>query len=140
MSKLVKDLGLYVAWGQALVATAGSLYFSEVMKLVPCVLCWYQRICMYPLVLLLAVGILIKDKKVVFYTLPLATIGFSISLYHNLLYYHILTPNLTPCINGVACTTKLITWGGFISIPLLSLTAFTIIIATELLFIRYNKD
>ena len=129
MDDIQKKIPLYIAWVQSIVAMSGSLFFSEVMKLPPCVLCWYQRICMYPLVLLLAVGIFLKDKKVVFYTLPLAVIGWSIALYHNLLYYHVIPESYAPCQNGVSCTTKLITWFGFVTIPLLSFMAFTIIIA-----------
>ena len=107
---------------------AGSLYFSEVMHLTPCVLCWYQRICMYPLVLVLMAGIFLKDKKVVLYTAPLAFIGWVISVYHNLLYWKILPESIAPCQAGVSCTTKLIEWFGFVTIPFLSCISFTVIL------------
>lgn len=117
-----------LALGQALVATLGSLYFSEVLKFPPCVLCWYQRICMYPLVLILGAGIVTNDKKVIWYSLPLAAIGWIIALYHNLLYYKILPESIAPCVNGVSCTTKFVEYFGFVTIPLLSWIAFSIIL------------
>lgn len=113
-------------------ATAGSLFFSEVMQLPPCVLCWYQRIAMYPLAAILTVGILSRDSHVRRYVLPLALIGLTIAVYHNLLYYGILPESITPCTAGVSCTSRQIEWLGFITIPLMSLTAFTIIILSVL--------
>jgi disulfide bond formation protein DsbB len=115
---------LYLAWIFALLATVGSLFFSEVMQLPPCVLCWYQRIAMYPLVLIIAVGIILSDRSVKFYALPLGLGGLFIAIYHNLLYYGLIPDNITPCTQGISCTTVQIEWLGFITIPLLSLTAF----------------
>jgi disulfide bond formation protein DsbB len=117
----------YAAWVMALVATAGSLFFSEVMKLPPCVLCWYQRIAMYPLVFIMGAGILLKDARLRFYALPMSVIGFAIAAYHNLLYYKIIPDSIKPCTSGVSCTAKQIEWLGFITIPLMALTAFFII-------------
>jgi disulfide bond formation protein DsbB len=127
---------LYLAFVQAWVATLGSLFFSEVMHWTPCVLCWYQRICMYPLALILGVGIVRKDKNVFTYVLPLSIIGWVIALYHNLLYYNIIPHSLAPCTAGVSCTTKYFAWFGFITIPLLSFTAFTVITILMLFFRR----
>lgn len=124
---------------QALVATLGSLYFSEVMKFPPCVLCWYQRICMYPLVIIAGVGIFTKDKHFINYVLPLAGIGWTIAFYHNLLYYKILPESIKPCVVGVSCTTKFFAWFGFITIPLLSFVAFSVILAAGFLLRRYLK-
>jgi disulfide bond formation protein DsbB len=118
---------LYLAWTVAVVATAGSLFFSEVMELPPCVLCWYQRIAMYPLVAVIAVGIILRDSQVKFYALPLALGGLLIAVYHNLLYYGIIPESITPCQAGISCTSRQIEWFGFITIPLMSLTAFLII-------------
>lgn len=127
MNAVQKRIPLYIAWIQSVIALAGSLFFSEVMHLPPCVLCWYQRICMYPLVAILTVGIFRKDKNVIWYVLPLSVIGWVISLYHNLLYYHIISESLAPCQAGVSCTTKFFAWFGFITIPLLSFAAFAVI-------------
>jgi disulfide bond formation protein DsbB len=104
------------------------------MKLVPCVLCWYQRIFMYPLVIIMAVGILRKDKGIYHYVLPLSNLGLIIALYHNLLYYKILPESVQPCVLGISCTTKQIEWLGFITIPLMSLTAFTVITVCMLFY------
>jgi disulfide bond formation protein DsbB len=134
MIQKLRSMTLYLAWVQALVAMLGSLFFSEVMKLPPCVLCWYQRICMYPLVAILAVGILFEDKRVKFYALPLSIIGLCIAFYHNLLYYGILPEAMSPCMAGISCTTKAIIWLGFITIPLLALVAFTVITLALLLY------
>lgn len=122
------SLLLYLVWLQALVAMLGSLFFSEILHFPPCVLCWYQRIAMYPLVLLLPVGILTKDKKVGQYALPLALIGLGVAIYHCLLYYQLIPESLAPCIQGISCTTKYIEWFGFVTIPLLSLVSFLSII------------
>lgn len=120
---------LYLALLQAGIATLGSLYFSEVMDLVPCVLCWYQRILMYPLSLIIAVGILRRDGRVYHYVFPLAVLGLAVASYHNLLYFGVLPESVQPCMLGVSCTTRQIEWLGFITIPLMSLTAFTVILS-----------
>ena len=111
----------------ALVATLGSLFFGEVLKFPPCTLCWYQRICMYPLVAIFAAAIWTEDKKVLKYTLPLTVIGFVIATYHVLLYYKVIPDSITPCSQGVSCTTKQIEYLGFITIPLMSWVAFTLL-------------
>ncbi len=118
---------LTLAWLQAIIATVGSLYFSQVMGLVPCVLCWYQRIAMYPLVIIFTVGILFRDHRLRFYALPLSLIGLGIAIYHNLLYYGIIPEELQPCTAGASCTAKQIELFGFITIPLMSLVAFSVI-------------
>lgn len=120
---------LFAAWFVSLVATMGSLFFSEVMALPPCVLCWYQRICMYPMVAIATMGLVARDRTVSRYLWPLAGTGLAIAAYHNLLYYHILPDSITPCSTGVSCTDRQIEWLGFITIPLLSLTAFAMISA-----------
>lgn len=116
-----------MAWTVAMISTLGSLFFSEVMKYPPCILCWYQRICMYPLVVILLPALFSFDSKVIRYTLPLATIGLGIAVYHNLLYYNILPESASPCIQGISCTTVQLQWLGFITIPFLSLMGFGII-------------
>ena len=136
---MLKRYVLYVAWIQALVATLGSLYFSEIRHFAPCVLCWYQRICMYPLVAIIAVGILRKDKQMYQYVLPLSLVGLLISSYHNLLYYKIIPEYLAPCVAGVSCTTHYVYWFGFLTIPLLSFTAFSIITTCMFIYRHLNQ-
>lgn len=118
---------IFLAWSVALVSTLGSLFFSEVMKYPPCILCWYQRICMYPLVLIFLSALFSTDTKVVRYSLPLTVVGLGIAIYHNLLYYNILPESASPCIMGISCTTVQLQWLGFITIPFLSLMGFGII-------------
>lgn len=127
MKANILDVLWYGAWMQALVATLGSLYFSEIRDLPPCVLCWYQRIAMYPLTIIIAVTIVRLDRGVWLYVLPLSLIGFGIAVYHNLLYYGVIPESIQPCRLGVSCTTRQIEWLGFITIPLMSLTAFAVI-------------
>lgn len=126
-------MNVYIAWLLAAVATAGSLFFSEVMKLPPCVLCWYQRIAMYPLVVILAVSILRRDAAERAYAIPLAVTGFLFAVYHNLLYYKLIPESITPCTSGISCTSRQIEWAGFITIPLMSLVAFAAILTCLLL-------
>ena len=128
------------AWLISLAATVGSLFFSEILKYPPCVLCWYQRICMYPLVVILAVGLIRKDQKIYLYVLPFTVIGFLVSIYHNLLYYKLIPDALTPCIAGVSCTTKFIEWFGFVTIPFLSLVSFLLINVLMIMLIKFNKE
>jgi disulfide bond formation protein DsbB len=120
---------LFAIWLISLTATLGSLFFSEVMRLPPCVLCWYQRVCMYPLVVVATVGVLWRDPGALRYAWPLAVGGLAIAIYHNLLYYHLIPESITPCTTGVSCTSRQIEWLGFITIPLMSLAAFTLIVA-----------
>ncbi|MBP6714631.1 MAG: disulfide bond formation protein B [Aliarcobacter sp.] len=110
------------------VATLGSLFFSEVMHFIPCSLCWYQRIFMYSLVFLFLVNLLFPDDKIFKYAFPLVIIGWMISIYHNLLMFGIIPENLSPCVQGVPCSTVYINWLGFITIPLLSFFAYTTIL------------
>lgn len=133
-------ISAYVAWVTALAATTGSLYFSEVMTFPPCTLCWYQRIFMYPLVFILATGIVLKDKKIHLYVLPLSIVGFLIAFYQNLLYFNIIPRSIAPCTQGISCTTKFFEWFGFITIPFLSLTGFAIIIICMLVFGKAQKS
>jgi disulfide bond formation protein DsbB len=124
---------------QSIVAMAGSLFFSEVMKLPPCVLCWYQRIAMYPIVAIVILGILRRDRKLYLNVLVLAIPGLIISIYHNLLYWKILPESVAPCTLGVSCTTKFFEWFGFITIPLMALVAFTVITLLSVISLIKNK-
>jgi disulfide bond formation protein DsbB len=131
---------IYFAFLLNLVAFCGSMYFSNIMMLPPCVLCWYQRICIFPLVLIFAVGFFRKDENVFWYALPLNVIGFCISLYHNLLYYKIIPESIIPCSSGVSCTSKQIEYLGFITIPFMALTALTLTFILIMLFYRSPKE
>ena len=118
---------IFAAWLVAAVAALGALFMSEVMGLAPCVLCWWQRIFMFPLVLILALGLFPFDPKVTRYALPLAVMGLGLAAFHVLLTMGIIPEALAPCRQGIPCKTIQIEWFGFVTIPLLSLFAFLII-------------
>ncbi len=115
---------VFAAWLIAAMATLGALFMSEIMGFAPCVLCWYQRIFMFPLVFVLAAGLFPLDPKVLRYALPLATIGLLIAGFHVLLTLGIIPESLAPCRQGVPCKTIQVQWFGFLTIPLLSFLAF----------------
>lgn len=124
----------------ALIATLGSLFFSDVMGFMPCVLCWYQRIAMYPLVLIFLVGMFKSTRATVHFSLPLVSIGGSIAVYHNLLHYGIIPESASPCRSGVPCSTVYINWFGFITIPMLSALAFGLILIILLILLKRDKN
>lgn len=139
MKKFLDRNSLYLAWLIAAISTVGSLYFSEIAGYTPCNLCWYQRIVMYPLVVVIAVGIIKKDRLTPYFVLPLSLIGGVIALYHELLSIGVVAEPITPCGLGVSCTEKYINWLGFISIPLLSLAAFVTIFALMVYLIKRHE-
>jgi disulfide bond formation protein DsbB len=128
---------LFLAWLLATVSTLGALFLGEVMGYTPCLLCWYQRICMFPLVLILAAGLFPLDVKVVRYALPLAVSGWLLAVYHLALVAGLIPENILPCQKGVPCSDLQVIWFGFINIPLLSVLAFSFIIV--MLFMTHRK-
>ncbi|MCU0939865.1 MAG: disulfide bond formation protein B [Burkholderiaceae bacterium] len=119
---------LFLAWLVALAATAGALFLGEVMGKTPCVLCWYQRIAMFPLVLVLGVGFFDGDVRSARYALPLAWAGWGLALYHCLVFWGVISEALSPCRQGVSCADADVQVAGFVPIPLLSLMAFSAIL------------
>ncbi|WP_122893144.1 disulfide oxidoreductase [Arcobacter peruensis] len=126
---------VFLSFITATIATLGSLFFSEVMEFIPCSMCWYQRIFMYPLVLIFLVNMLYPDDKIVKYAMPIVLVGLSFSIYHNLLMFEIIPESIVPCVQGVPCSTEYINWLGFVTIPFLSLISYSIILIL-LLFIK----
>ncbi|WP_379127073.1 disulfide oxidoreductase [Paenibacillus sp. sgz500958] len=122
---------LYLAWFVCLIAVAGSLYLSEVLHYEPCRLCWYQRIFMYPQLILLGIATYRNDKKIIPYVLPLSVIGGSISIYHYAEQKIPAMSKILPCTIGVPCNKDYLNFFGFITIPLLALIAF-VLMATVL--------
>lgn len=118
---------VFACWLLASVAALGSLFFSEVMGHLPCVLCWYQRICMYPLVLILPAGLFPFDKNIVRYALPLSLLGSLIAAFHLLLVAGYIPEDIKPCVQGIPCTEVQVVWFGFVTIPLLSGLSFLLI-------------
>jgi disulfide bond formation protein DsbB len=129
---------LFACWLMATASALGSLFFSEVMGFAPCVLCWYQRIALFPLVLILPMGLFPFDAKAAKFALPLTTAGLLTAIYHNLLYAGLVPSSIQPCTQGVSCTEKYIEFFGFISIPLLSLLAMAATTALLIIVIRRN--
>jgi len=130
---------IFLSFLISLIATLGSLFFSEIMNFIPCSLCWYQRIFMYPLVFLFLINLLFPDDKIFKYAFPLVVIGWIISVYHNLLMLKIIPENLSPCVQGVPCSVDYLNWFGFITIPLLSFFAYTFILILLIMLKRKNK-
>jgi len=118
--------GAYLAFAVALTAMLGSLYYSEIAGFVPCTLCWYQRILMYPLSLIMLVGIVKQDEYLPNYVLPFSIIGIGVSTYHYLIQQGIFTHPAT-CSIGIPCNLSYVNYFGFITIPFLALTAFVLI-------------
>ncbi len=135
MTSTLGRASLVIALIAAWVAMLGSLYFSEVLHWAPCTLCWYQRILMYPLTLLLLIGILRRDDGIPFYVLPFSVLGIIVSTYHYLLQKTDLFQEAAACSIGVPCSVDYLNWLGFITIPFLALTAFIIITIMCLIFL-----
>lgn len=124
---------LWIAWVIALVATLGSLYFSEIAHFEPCRLCWFQRVCMYPLaVLLLGVALRRDLRNGIFYALPFPVVGAAVGIYHEYITYHP-EAETEGCRQGVSCTVRWIDKFGYITIPTLALTAFAAVFVLLLL-------
>ena len=127
---------LFMGWLLVSVSTTISLFFSSVLEYEPCVLCWYQRICLFPMVFILAAGLFPNfDKSVIKYALPLSIAGGLTAFYHSLLYAGIIPESIQPCSQGVSCTEKYFELFGFVSIPMLSFIAFSTLVAL-LLFLK----
>jgi disulfide bond formation protein DsbB len=119
---------LFLAWLIALLATAGALFLGEVMGKTPCVLCWYQRIAMFPLAVILGMGLLAADGRSVRYALPFVWAGWAIALYHCLMFWGLVSERLAPCVKGSSCADGDLQVAGSVPIPLMSLIAFTAIL------------
>ncbi|EFM10533.1 disulfide bond formation protein DsbB [Paenibacillus curdlanolyticus YK9] len=119
--------GLYMAWIVAVVATGSSLYLSDVLDYTPCKLCWFQRIFMYPQVILLGIAAYRGDRRITGYVLPLSIIGGLISIYHYLEQKVPGMADIMPCTDGVPCSEDYLDYFGVITIPLMALVAFILI-------------
>ena len=128
----VAPVAVPLAGAVALTCTLGSLYLSEVAKFPPCILCWYQRIAMYPLVVILAVATLRRDRKVAWYVVPQAVIGLGIAVYHYLVERFPDTVSFS-CSTDVPCSTVWVWKFHFLSIPAMAGLGFALIITLVLL-------
>jgi len=130
---------LFVAWFVALAATLGALFIGEVMGQMPCLLCWYQRIAMFPLALILGIGCLREDVGVRHYALPLALAGGAVALWHSLLYLGVIPKAIEPCGQGPSCASADMTILGVLPLPMLSLGAFAAIALLLVFTIRKEQ-
>lgn len=121
---------LFIAWATALAATLAALFIGEVMGQAPCNLCWFQRAFMFPLVIVLAIASYRSDYAVAIYAIPLAGAGWLLAGFHSLLYAGIIPEAIKPCGKGPSCSSADMTIFGTVPLPVLSLAAFTIIIAS----------
>ncbi len=138
MTKQIENR-LFAVWATSFLATMGSLYFSEIRGYTPCELCWYQRIFMYPIVILLTAAIIKKDAKAALYSATLSGIGGAISIYHYSVQKINFIADSSPSCGLVPCTGEYINWLGFITIPFLALTAFTIIFVLSISILKQLK-
>ena len=127
---------IFICWLIASTSALGSLFFSEIMDFPPCALCWYQRVFMFPLAIILLTGLFPYEKSVIKFSLPLAVGGLGFAIYHYLVYSGFIPENLQPCSQGVSCSEKYIDLFGFITIPMLSLISFSIIVSLLLVLLR----
>jgi disulfide bond formation protein DsbB len=132
LTRAMGPLSLWLAFVVALTAMSGSLYFSEAARFTPCVLCWYQRIAMYPLVLILGIAAWRGDVGVARYAIPVASIGALISVWH-IAVERIPGMPSGACSLDVPCSLIYVQVVGFVTIPTMALAGFLLIITLLLL-------
>lgn len=134
-----RDTIIFIAWATSVLAMFGSLYFSEIRQYEPCELCWYQRIVMYPFVIILGIATAKREFGIALYTMVLSIIGAGISLYHyGLQKIPFLSDNAPSC-GRIPCTGQYINWFGFITIPFLAFIAFLIIFICSFIIWKKSK-
>ena len=121
------ELAAVLCWLVAAVATLGSLYYSEIAHFVPCRLCWYQRICMYPLVAILAVGILRRDPQSRWYAAPFVVVGAPLALYHWLVERVDLFARTSSCTFEAPCAVPWFEELGYVTLAFMAMSAFVLI-------------
>ena len=139
-NKTMNPTLVFLSFLVASIATLGSLFFSEIMEFVPCSMCWYQRIFMYPLVLIFLVNLLYPDDKLFKYSFPIVLVGLFFSIYHNLLMWEIIPESVVPCTQGVPCSTEYFEYFGFINIPFLSLFSYSLIFIFLILGLKKDNN
>lgn len=134
--------GMWSAFKITTISMLASLFYSNIAGFAPCELCWFQRIFMYPLVVILGMALWKKDNKIVSYALALSCLGLVVSLFQNYMYYF--NQGLAAfCQQGgatVSCVKRYVFEFGYISIPIMALTGFVLVIIFLLLQKEYNKN
>lgn len=132
---------LFLCWLLVSVSATISIFFSSVLEYQPCVLCWYQRIFLFPLFFIFAAGLFPAfDRSVIKYALPLTIVGGLTALYHTLLYAGIIPESIQPCSQGVSCTEQYFELFGFVSIPMMSFFAFTTLVTLLIILKRRTSN
>jgi len=131
---------LVAAWLTALAATLAALFLGEVMGMTPCLLCWYQRIFMFPLAIILALAAFSDDRRGAVYALPLALGGSLIAGYHSALIAGWVPQWWVPCGAGPSCSEQSLEILGGIQIPWLSLAAFVLIVILLIVYLRKSRS
>lgn len=139
MQKRLENALIFI-WTTAFIATMGSLYFSEVREFEPCTLCWYQRILMYPIVLISGIALFQKNAKIALTTAVFSVVGGSISLYHYGIQKLSFLRDSAPACGNVPCTGQYVNYLGFITIPFMALIAFLLIFITSLFMLKWQKE
>ena len=130
----VGERGRWLAFVVAAGAMASSLYYSESVGFVPCEFCWYQRIAMYPLAVVLLVAAITRDERALRYVLPIAVIGAALSIYH--VQLQVFPDQASSCSTGVPCHARYVQEFGFVSIPVMALCGFASVIALHVAMLR----
>lgn len=131
---------LAAAWAVALVSTSAALFIGEVMGMTPCQLCWYQRILMFPLAVILGMAAFGNDRRGAIYAMPLALGGAAVAGYHTALVAGWVPQWWIPCGTGPSCSDQKLVILGDIQIPWLSLLAFIAIVALLLVYLRKTRS
>ncbi|PIC63004.1 disulfide bond formation protein B [Sporosarcina sp. P13] len=139
MNKKQENLLLFI-WTVALTATLGSLYYSEIKGYIPCTMCWYQRIFMYPIVLIGIIALIQKNAKVALTTATFSFIGGCIALYHYGIQKLPALQENAPTCGGVSCTGQYVNYFSFVTIPLLAFVAFAFIFIASLVLLKDTKE
>jgi disulfide bond formation protein DsbB len=139
VADLVGGSALWLAWLVAAGSMVGSLYYSEVVGYAPCSLCWYQRIAMYPLVVLFAIAAWRRDRTVRRYAVPLVVVGAALALYQHALGYFP-DAEVLGCSIDVSCTERYIWEFGFVDFPLMSFVAFAAIATLLRFFLPTDEE
>ena len=139
-ARLLNPGAIWLAWAVAAVAMVGSLIYSEIAGFLPCRLCWFQRIAMYPMAIILLVGAIRREAVVRFYALPLALIGLAISVYHYLVQIYPSLEGSVSCDPTNPCSTRYVEMFGFISIPFMAGAGFIVIAVLLLFYVRDTSE
>ena len=131
---------LLIAWLLAMTATGSALFIGEVMGMTPCVLCWYQRIAMFPLALILGMAVFAEDRRGAVYAMPLALGGAVVSGYHSALLAGWVPTWWVPCGSGPSCSKQNLEIFGSVQIPWLSLLAFAAIAILLFVYLRKSRS